>query len=130
MRIALLTTCLILLASLSASANSADIMWRCPTCAADGVISYTVRVGLTSGGDYNIKTQYYTNVEPDSDGVVTVPFDFTGLPPATYYEVITNFNGDMDSAPSPVERTIIVPSPVEQLLPSAMLALVWMRGWA
>jgi len=127
MRIALLASLLCLVSSL-ASANSVSIQWRCPTCAADGVIGYNVRLGTTPGGPYPI-TQTYGAVQPAPDGIVTVPFSLQGLPPGKYYDVIEAFNLDTTSPPSPVEREIIVPEPVEQLLPSAM-ALALLRWLA
>jgi hypothetical protein len=126
MRILLIA--LSLLVAAPVSANEIAIRLKCPTCTADGVIGYTVRLGNQAGGPWTLRSQVYPITPPDEDGIISLPFDATGLPPGVYFDIAEAFNLDATSPPSN-ERTIIIPTPPVQLLnTSAIAALLWMRG--
>ena len=125
----LLVALSLLLASPSL-ANEIKIRLECPTCTADGVVGYTIRLGDKAGGPWTTRVQTYPIVPPDEDGIVTLPFNSFGLAPGTYYDVIEAFNLDSPSPPSN-ERILIIPAPPLQLLnTSAVVALLWLRGMA
>ena len=128
MKIVFLALLAILFLSSASQANEITIQLKCPKCAAEGIVGYTVKLGITQGGPWDLLTRTYPIIPPDSNGVVTLPLN-ADLPPGTYYDIIEAYNLDTQSPPSN-ERTIIVPSPVEQLLPTALTALLWMRGTA
>ncbi len=103
---------------------------QCATCDAQGVVGYTVRMGTTSGGPWDVRSQTYPVMPPDTDGWIYLPFSIEGLPPGVYYDVIEVHNPDATSPPSE-ERTIEIPNaPVQWLGNAALGALLWLRGLA